>query len=89
MNPRGHGDSSAYFNRYGDEATASDFLDVIRRVDRGRAVLTGCSFGAAAATIAAAQSPELVAGIILLGPFLRNGIGALGMWLMPLLFWKP
>ena len=36
---RGHGDSTARFNRYGDEAIAEDFLTVIEALGGGPAVL--------------------------------------------------
>ena len=72
---RGHGDSTAHFGRYGDEATADDFLTVIEALGGGPAVLAGASLSAAAAVIAAGRRPEQVAGLVLLGPFLRNGTG--------------
>jgi len=89
MDIRGHGDSTTGFTKYGDEATAEDFLTIVKELNQGPAVLAGCSFSAGAATIAAAKSPELVSGLILLGPFLRNPVGAVGMWFMPLLFKGP
>ncbi|EMC92042.1 hypothetical protein BAUCODRAFT_38060 [Baudoinia panamericana UAMH 10762] len=92
MDIRGHGDSSTTFTQYGDAAQAEDFLTVAKELNKGPAVLAGCSFSAGAATIAAGKSPESVVGIILLGPFLRNPMGAVGMWFMPLLFrwpWGP
>lgn len=93
MDARGHGDSSAEFARYGDEATADDFLTVADEFSHGaQVILAGASFGAAAATIAAAKKPERVGKIILFGPFLRNGMGVVGLWLMPMMFawpWGP
>ena len=92
MDARGHGDSSAVFNRYGDEPTAEDFLTVVRKLDKGRAVLAGTSFSAGSATIAAGKSPELVAGIVLLAPFVRNPAGIMGMiapYMMKIMFMKP
>lgn len=93
MDARGHGESSTDFARYGDEATADDFLTVADEFSHGSpVVLAGASFSAAAATIAAAKKPERVGKIILLGPFLRNGMGVLGLWLMPVMFawpWGP
>lgn len=83
MDARGHGDSSAKFSRYGDEATADDFLTVADEFSHGsRVILAGASFSAAAATIAAAKQPERISKIILLGPFLRNGMGVFGLWMM-------
>jgi pimeloyl-ACP methyl ester carboxylesterase len=93
VDARGHGESSTGFGRYGDEATADDFLTVADEFSHGsRVVLAGASFSAAAATIAAAKQPERVSKIILLGPALRNGMGVVGLWLMPVMFawpWGP
>ena len=74
---RGHGDSTARFNRCGDEATADDFLTVIDALGGGPAILAGASMSAAGAVIAAGRRPDRVAGLVLLGPFLRNGMGGL------------
>ena len=79
---RGHGDSSAHFDRYGDEATAADFLTVTEALGGGPAILVGASLSAGAAVIAAGRRPDLVAGLILLGPFVRNGIGKAMRWLL-------
>lgn len=86
---RGHGDSSAVFNSYGDIATADDFLTVIKELGGGSpAVLAGSSLSAGAATIAAGKQPDQVAGIVLIAPFLRPGGGAVMMWLFKLaLLW--
>ena len=71
---RGHGDSTARFDRYGDEAAAEDFLTLIEALGGGPAVLAGASLSAAAAVIAAGRRPDQVAGLILLAPFLRNSV---------------
>jgi pimeloyl-ACP methyl ester carboxylesterase len=90
MVARGHGDSSVDFNRYGDEATADDFITVADEYSHGAPViLAGASFGAAAAAMAAAKQPDRISKIILLGPFLRNGMGVPGLWLMTAMFAKP
>jgi pimeloyl-ACP methyl ester carboxylesterase len=73
---RGHGESDATFPSYGDEETAGDLLALID-VLGGPAVLVGNSMAAGAAVIAAANRPELVSGLVLVGPFVRNGGGAL------------
>lgn len=72
---RGHGDSTTDFDSYGDEATARDLSNVIDALGGGPAILVGASMSAAAATIVAGRRPELVTGLILIGPFLRNGSG--------------
>ena len=69
---RGHGDSDTTFSSYGDVETAGDVMALIEELG-GPAVVVGNSMGAGAAVIAAAERPELVAGLVLLGPFVRNG----------------
>lgn len=71
MDLRGHGDSDATFDRYDSRATAGDVVALVEELGGGRAVIAGNSMGAAAATIAALDRPDLVAGVALLGPFLR------------------
>jgi pimeloyl-ACP methyl ester carboxylesterase len=68
---RGHGDSDSTFSSYDDEATASDAIALIEHLDQP-ATIVGNSMGAGAAVIAAARRPELVSGLVLLGPFVRN-----------------
>lgn len=95
MDNRGHGDSSLLYtgHRYGDEATADDFIAIAQELGKGKpAVLAGCSFSAGSATIAAGKRPDLIAGIILLGAFLRNPTGVKGVvapYLMATMFAKP
>lgn len=86
---RGHGDSTASFKRYGDEATADDYLTVIKELGGGPAILAGASMSAAAGVIAAGRQPDQVAGLVLLGPFLRNGGGNLMRWIMRIALWWP
>ena len=87
---RGHGDSSGNFNTYGDDATADDILEIIRIFGGGKpAVLAGASLSAGAATIVAGRHPELVEGLILLGPFLRNGISNSVKSRRRVAFWRP
>jgi pimeloyl-ACP methyl ester carboxylesterase len=69
---RGHGDSDAHFSSYGDAETAADIAALIAHLG-GPAVVVGNSMGAGAAVIAAAEHPELVRGLVLVGPFVRNG----------------
>jgi pimeloyl-ACP methyl ester carboxylesterase len=69
---RGHGDSDSTFSSYGDVETAGDVLALIEELG-GPAIIVGNSMGAGAAAIAAAQQRDLVRGLVLLGPFVRNG----------------
>ncbi|MGZ4532506.1 MAG: alpha/beta fold hydrolase [Mycobacteriaceae bacterium] len=74
---RGHGDSETTFTTYGDAETADDVLALIEELG-GPAVVVGNSMAAGAAVLAAAQRPELVHGLVLVGPFVRDGkVGAL------------
>jgi len=69
---RGHGDSDATFASYGDVETAGDVLALIEELG-GPAVIVGNSMGAGAAVVAAAKQSALVSGLVLVGPFVRNG----------------
>lgn len=71
---RGHGDSDAEFAELGDAPTASDISALISALG-GPAVVVGTSMGASAAVLVAADHPELVTGLVLLSPFVRNGKG--------------
>ncbi len=74
MDLRGHGDSDATFTSYDDVALASDLLALVDELG-GPAVLVGNSMAAGAAVIAAADRPEAVSALALLGPFVRNPAG--------------
>jgi pimeloyl-ACP methyl ester carboxylesterase len=69
---RGHGDSDITFTSYGDVETAGDIVALIEELG-GPAVVVGNSMGAGAATLAAALQPDLISGLVLVGPFVRNG----------------
>ncbi len=69
---RGHGESDATFTAYGDAETGSDVIALIEALG-GPAVIAGNSMGAGSAVLAAAERPDLVSGLVLIGPFVRNG----------------
>ena len=71
MDLRGHGDSDATFERYDDVAAGQDALALVAHLG-GPAVIVGNSMGAGAAAWAAAEQPSAVAGVVLVGPFVRN-----------------
>ena len=75
MDLRGHGDSDATFTRYDDVATAGDMLALVAHLagPDGSAVLVGSSMSAGSAVWAAAERPSAVSGLVLTGPFVRNG----------------
>ena len=69
---RGHGDSDPTFSSYGDVETAGDITALIEDLG-GPAVIVGNSMAAGAAALVAADRPDLVDGLVLVGPFVRNG----------------
>lgn len=71
MDLRGHGDSDASFESYDDPAAGADALALVEHLG-GPAVLVGNSMGAGAAAWAAAEAPDRVSGIALVGPFVRD-----------------
>lgn len=74
---RGCGESSAQWPSYTRTDIAGDLIALIRRLG-GPAVLVGHSISGGAATIAAAQAPDLVTSIIELAPFTRKQTFKLG-----------
>jgi pimeloyl-ACP methyl ester carboxylesterase len=72
---RGHGDSDTSFSSYGDVETAGDLAALIDELGDGPAVVVGNSMAAGSAVIASADRPEIVAGLVLIGPFVRNPEG--------------
>jgi pimeloyl-ACP methyl ester carboxylesterase len=86
---RGHGDSDASFGSYGDADTAGDIAALIEQLG-GPAVIVGNSMAAGAAVIVAAEHPELVSGLVLVGPFVRNGeTSAIKLALFRLMMARP
>jgi pimeloyl-ACP methyl ester carboxylesterase len=72
MDLRGHGDSDGTFATYDDVAAGTDALALIDHLG-GPAILVGNSMGAGAAVWAAAEAPAKIAGLALVGPFVRDG----------------
>lgn len=68
---RGHGDSDTTFTEHGDVATAQDLIALVDHLG-GPAVVIGSSMGTSAAAWAAAERPDLVAGLVLVSPMLRE-----------------
>ena len=73
MDLGGHGDSDTTFHRFGDQVTADDILALIDELG-GPAVVIGNSLAGSAALLADADRPDAVAGMVLLCPFLREGV---------------
>lgn len=66
---RGHGGSSVGWADYSRKAAGADLLDLIDALGGGPATIVGNSFAAAPAVWAAAEKPEAVEGLVLIGPF--------------------
>ncbi len=71
MDLRGHGDSDTTFTTYDDRAAATDIVALAEHLG-GPAMVLGNSMGAGAAVLAAADRAELVSGLVLIGPFVRD-----------------
>jgi pimeloyl-ACP methyl ester carboxylesterase len=71
MDLRGLGESTAVWDDFNDTAVAEDYLALIDHLDAGPAILVGNSLSCSSAVLASVQSPDSVAGIVLLGPFVR------------------
>jgi pimeloyl-ACP methyl ester carboxylesterase len=85
---RGHGDSDTGFASYGDVDTADDVLALIDALG-GPAVIIGNSMGAAAGAYAAAERPDAVSGLVLVGPLVRKTAGPVVTTLMRLAMLRP
>ncbi|MGN6168276.1 MAG: alpha/beta fold hydrolase [Solirubrobacteraceae bacterium] len=73
VDQRGMGESSAKWPEYGSIPLAHDLIALIRHLDAGPAIIYGTSNGAAAGVYVAAEQPDLVAGLVLVAPFVRDG----------------
>ncbi len=89
MDLRGHGDSSVGFEAYDDPAAADDALAVVDALGSGPATIVGNSMGAAAAVLLAAERPEAVDRLVLIGPFVRDHGPALNRLLLRLALARP
>jgi len=82
MDLRGQGDSDTTFDSFDDPAAASDIVALAEHLGEP-AMVIGISMGAAAAVIAAAEHPDLIRGLVLMGPFVRDlPSSAVQRWMM-------
>ncbi len=75
MDVRGHGESSTRWPDYSVAGVGSDLLALARSLGASPAapaVIVGDSMSAGAAVWAAAEGPELLAGLVLVDPFVRG-----------------
>jgi pimeloyl-ACP methyl ester carboxylesterase len=73
VDQRGMGETSGRWPQYGSTPLAHDLMALLRHLDAGPAVIYGTSNGAAAGVYVAAEAPELVRGLVLSAPFVRDG----------------
>ncbi len=89
MDVRGHGESSTTWDDFSVAGVGSDILALIRHLNAGPAVVIGDSMAAGATVWAAAEAPELLAGAILVGPFVRSEPSLFTSLLFGALFSRP
>ena len=82
MDVRGMGESSTDWDDFSVVGVGKDILALVRELNAGPAVIVGTSMAAGAAVWAAAEEPELIRGMILVGPFVRGD----GNWFLETLF---
>ena len=71
MDVRGHGESSVNWPNYAVDGVGSDLVALLRALQAGPALVIGTSMAAGAIVWAAAEAPALIAGMVLIGPFVR------------------
>jgi pimeloyl-ACP methyl ester carboxylesterase len=69
---RGFGESDTGWDEYSSAATGRDLIALLRHLNGGPALLYGDSYAAAASVHVAADAPELLRGVVLAGPFVRD-----------------
>jgi pimeloyl-ACP methyl ester carboxylesterase len=82
MDVRGLGETSVAWDDYTVAGVGTDIVALIRGLEAGPAIVVGTSMAAGAAVWAAAEAPELIRGMILVGAFVRGD----GNWLLEVLF---
>jgi pimeloyl-ACP methyl ester carboxylesterase len=89
LDVRGHGETSPTWPDYTVAAIGSDVLALIRSLDGGPAIVVGTSMAAGAAVWAAVEDPELVSGLVLIGPAVHGDLSTLNKLLYGGLFLRP
>jgi pimeloyl-ACP methyl ester carboxylesterase len=89
MDLRGLGESSAEWDDFSVAGVGSDIVALARSLQAGPAFVIGESMAAGAAVWAAAAAPDLVAGLVLIGPFVRGETTFANRLLYAALFSRP
>jgi pimeloyl-ACP methyl ester carboxylesterase len=89
LDVRGHGETSVRWPDYSVAGIGADILSLARALNSGPATIIGTSMAAGAAVWAAAEAPELIAGLVLVGPVVRGGGSRLLARAMAALFSGP
>lgn len=89
MDLRGHGESSTGWAGYSVAELGSDLIALIHSLNAGPAIIIGTSISAGAGVWAAAEAPEAVSGLVLIGPAVRGEITGVMRVLIPALFARP
>lgn len=71
MDLRGLGDSSTDHDDYSDKAIADDYIALAKELKLKDVILVGNSKTASSVVLAAVSNPEMVSGVVMLGPFAR------------------
>ena len=72
MDLRGHGNSSVGWPEYTSSAIGGDIIALVRHLGAGPAAIVGTSMGAGGAAWAAAEMPDAISDLVLIGPFVRD-----------------
>ena len=89
LDVRGHGETSIRWPDYTVVGVGQDILALVRALDAGPAILIANSMAAGAAVWAAAEAPELVNAMVLLGPSVRGEVSGAYRLLFTALFARP
>ncbi|MBO9542547.1 alpha/beta hydrolase [bacterium] len=73
MDVRGHGESSVSWPDYSLAGIGKDIVALARHLDAGPVTVVGTSMAAGAAVWAAAEAPDRIGKLVLVGPVVRDG----------------
>lgn len=86
---RGLGESSVGWQDYSVSGVGDDLVALIRSLNAGPAVIIGTSMAAGAAVWAAVEAPDLVSGLVLVGPAVHGEITGFSRTFYSALFARP